>query len=109
MLLSLAAHARSLGGRGEYGPEWAAELREDILARDGHRCRRCGTAEGMLQVHHVDRDKSNTHPSNLLTLCAACHLAFHGRREGMSDILAAAARIEARDGSTPRSACAGGR
>ncbi len=106
LLLSRAARERTLGGRGEYGPEWTEELRETILARDGYRCGRCRTAEGMLQVHHVDGDKSNSHPSNLLTLCAACHLALHGRREGLSDILAAAARIELRDGSAPIVACA---
>ena len=99
--LSRLARARSLGGQGQYGPEWTPELRETILTRDGHRCRRCGNADGMLQVHHVDRDKSNSHSSNLLTLCAACHLAFHGRREGLSDILAAAALTDERGGSAP--------
>lgn len=30
-----------------------------------------------LTVHHADYDPSNNHPSNLVTLCSACHLYYH--------------------------------
>ena len=94
--LSRMAKARAIPGTGSYGPEWTQELRAAVVDRDGHRCRRCGRAECMLQVHHVDNDRTHNDPENLLTLCAACHLALHGRREGVEEIRAAAARSEER-------------
>jgi hypothetical protein len=57
----------------------------------------------------LDLDRTNNALSNLLTLCAACHLAFHGRREGIDEVLAAAAALSQRDGSAPDRACSGGR
>ncbi len=90
--LSQNAKARSIPGNGSYGPDWTPELRESVLVRDGRRCRRCGRRGPKLQVHHVDMDRTNNDLTNLLTLCAACHLAFHGRREGVDEVLAAAAR-----------------
>ena len=53
-------------------------------------------------------DRTNNDPPNLLTLCAACHLALHGRREGVEEVLAAAAAIGRRSGSAPDAARAEG-
>jgi len=106
--LSRAARTRVIAGQGDYGPEWTEELRQTVLRRDGYRCRRCGSGEGMLQVHHVDTDRTHNDLMNLLTLCAACHLAFHGRREGVEEVLAAAAALAQRDGSAPDAAHAEG-
>ena len=39
-------------------------------------CATCGTTE-KLHVHHKDRNWRNDDPSNLLTLCASCHLKLH--------------------------------
>lgn len=51
-----------------------AGLREEILERDSHQCRACGSAD-RLHVHHRkprvnDRDW-------LITVCAACHARLH--------------------------------
>lgn len=35
-------------------------------------CEKCGTTK-QLQTDHIDRDKSNNDPSNLMTLCRPCH------------------------------------
>ena len=86
------AKARAIPGTGSYGPEWTQELRDAVISRDDHRCRRCGRGDCMLQVHHVDMDRTNNDLTNLLTLCAACHLGLHGRREGVEEVHAAAAR-----------------
>ena len=46
-------------------------------------CETCGTADS-LQVHHVDHDKANNDPSNLMTLCVSCHTRWHwqhGKKE----------------------------
>lgn len=89
------ARDRAISSVGEYGPEWTEEFRAAIVSRDGHACTVCRSRE-MLQVHHVDLDRSNSDPRNLLTLCAACHLGYHGRGEGVDEILAAYAAMQAR-------------
>lgn len=58
--------------------EWM-ELRDDILERDGFRCRVCG-ASGNLRVHHIIPRKYKyiagfdiDSPANLITLCDRHH------------------------------------
>lgn len=48
--------------------------RKEALQRDGRRCRRCFTTEG-LEVHHVKPlcDGGTHDLDNLLTLCIMCH------------------------------------
>lgn len=65
---------------------WRA-MRDIILKRDNFRCRLCGSdnkkefkrygwggnyATG-LNIHHIDYNEDNSHPSNLITLCPKCH------------------------------------
>jgi Holliday junction DNA helicase RuvB len=53
-------------------------LRRRVLARDGYRCRCCGSRQ-RLMVHHV-RFRSHggaTRMSNLVTLCVRCHALVH--------------------------------
>lgn len=83
---------RAIASMGEYGPEWTAEFRAKIVARDGGMCAVCRSTK-KLQVHHVDLDRTHSHPSNLLTLCAACHLGYHGRGEQVDKIAAAHAAM----------------
>jgi DNA-binding transcriptional ArsR family regulator len=62
------------------------------VGRQGHRrflkaaCESCGfepTHERQLEIHHVDRDRSNNDPINLRTLCSNCHSLVHAAaREG---------------------------
>lgn len=43
-----------------------------------HECNRCGySIYEALEVHHIDRDRSNNDPSNLEILCANCHTLEH--------------------------------
>ena len=46
-------------------------IRPQILKRDGYRCRNCGEPSDI--VHHIDGDRSNNKPQNLITLCAKHH------------------------------------
>ncbi|MCK4847092.1 MAG: HNH endonuclease [Deltaproteobacteria bacterium] len=48
-------------------------LKDTILKRDNHACKECDSIEKPLHVHHLNLDKSNNDPSNLVTLCAKCH------------------------------------
>jgi 5-methylcytosine-specific restriction endonuclease McrA len=51
------------------------QVREVAKRRDGHRCQRCGTSEG-LEVHHVTPIEQGGNVfslDNLVTLCQPCH------------------------------------
>lgn len=98
----------------DYAPNWARQ-RERALARDGHRCRRCGAAgrpERPLHVHHVrpfrtfgyvpgvnEAHWEANRLENLITLCSRCHrLAEAGARlrsgfSGAAHVLAALAPL----------------
>jgi DEAD/DEAH box helicase domain-containing protein len=72
----------------DYGPDWD-KVRQEILTRDGHRCRKCGAGEPSDRshdVHHIRpfrefgyvrggnrNDRLANAPENLITLCRACH------------------------------------
>lgn len=54
--------------------------RQVVLHRDGHKCRRCGTAEPPLDCAHVYSRRHHAvrwDPDNLLTLCRRCHNRCH--------------------------------
>lgn len=55
-------------------------VREYVLARDGHKCVRCkgNSKDPILNVHHLESRKTGGNsPSNLVTLCETCHKAYH--------------------------------
>lgn len=61
-------------------PHWR-RCREMALARDGHRCRRCGSPYA-LQVHHLSYAypwHEHEHLEVLETLCRRCHASHHAR------------------------------
>jgi len=41
------------------------------------KCQSCGKSDGRLDTHHLDRDKSNNIPDNIVVLCASCHAFLH--------------------------------
>ena len=56
-------------------------IRDEILKRDNYQCVDCGSTD-QLAVHHKDgngrgKDNPNNDPSNLETLCRACHMKAH--------------------------------
>ncbi len=69
----------------DYGPNWETQ-RQAALARDGHRCQQCNSAQPPLHVHHLRpfrefgyaRDENENYKlanelDNLITLCPSCH------------------------------------
>lgn len=57
-----------------------------VFERDEFKCQCCGCVEddkklNKIIVHHIDVDKKNNSPSNLITLCVQCHLSLH-RKHG---------------------------
>lgn len=55
-------------------------VREYVLARDGHKCQHCKgkSKDTILNVHHIEsRKMGGNAPNNLITLCETCHKAYH--------------------------------
>jgi len=76
-------HPHWCGGDTEYGPEFTDELKEYIRERDGYQCVNCEAPEDgrAHDCHHVDYNKYNNDPTNLVTLCIPCHRRTnHNRR-----------------------------
>jgi len=62
-----------------YPTVWTKELKTRIRKRDGFTCFMCG--ENGYDVHHIDYDKENCNPENLITLCRSCHAKTHHNRD----------------------------
>jgi 5-methylcytosine-specific restriction endonuclease McrA len=67
-----------------YSSDWTGSLRESIRTRDNLICQECGVhqdeLERRLDVHHIDYNKENCNPSNLISLCRICHILTNGNR-----------------------------
>lgn len=61
------------GGRGEY--------RRIAFEHHGKKCEHCSYDERttLLDVHHIDSNRNNNDPSNLMVLCVLCHAAVTRR------------------------------
>jgi 5-methylcytosine-specific restriction endonuclease McrA len=58
--------------------ELYADLRQQVLRRDGWKCQNCGVMSN-LEVPHKQRRSQcgDDSDENLITLCAACHRSVH--------------------------------
>lgn len=59
------------------------EIADSIRDRDDHVCQLCGTPENGKKhpVHHIDYDKQNNSPSNLISLCVSHNTKVNRNRE----------------------------
>lgn len=68
-----------------YGLEFNEELREVVRNRDRRKCFICEITElncnEKLAVHHIDYDKKNNNPNNLISLCRCCHSKTNANRD----------------------------
>ena len=68
--------AKGVVGDNRYLETWPS-IASMIRQRDRHTCQRCGinlSGKGrLLHVHHLDGDRLNNDPSNLMSLCVICH------------------------------------
>jgi hypothetical protein len=71
--------------REPYAWTFNAELKEEVRRRDGYKCQLCGVSQAecrtRLPVHHIDYNKKNSDPVNLLALCASCNAKVNTNRE----------------------------
>jgi len=71
----------------KYGIGWTEILKESIRKRDKHVCQICNKSQNelmgfykKLDVHHIDYNKKNLDPKNLISLCRKCHLKTNKNR-----------------------------
>lgn len=62
-----------------YPVDWTQTLRRSIRERDNYICQVCSQYGDI--VHHIDYDKKNCNPDNLITLCDKCHGKTQHNRE----------------------------
>jgi 5-methylcytosine-specific restriction endonuclease McrA len=64
---------------------WSKTFREQIRYRDGYKCKICDVPEieckKRLLIHHIDYNKQNINPINLISLCNSCHSKTNWNRE----------------------------
>ena len=79
-------HPNYISGCGvsDYCPTWTdKEYKEALMQRDNNICQNpyCYHTTGRLSIHHIDYDKKNCHPSNLITVCIGCNGRANTYRE----------------------------
>lgn len=70
-------HPQWQGGKSfePYTVDWTETLKRSIRERDTYTCQLCKKPQGDIahDVHHIDYNKKNCNPVNLITLCHICH------------------------------------
>lgn len=68
-----------------YSLDWIETLKRSIRERDYYVCQECGIHQDelnrKLDIHHIDYNKKNCDPENLITLCRSCHMKTNYNRE----------------------------
>jgi hypothetical protein len=68
----------------QYSIQWTNTLKKAIRERDNYKCQICGIPQEEymrnLDVHHIDGNKYNCNPNNLISLCAICHTRLEHKK-----------------------------
>lgn len=66
-----------------YSVDWTMTLKRSIRERDKYTCQICWEQQWdkCHAVHHIDYNKHNCDPINLITLCNSCHMKTNTNRE----------------------------
>lgn len=80
-------HPNWKGGlsREPYPHDWNNNFKKTIRRRDNHQCQMCEKTQKeelnqSLAVHHIDYNKKNMSPQNLITLCKSCHTKTNNQK-----------------------------
>jgi len=72
----------------QYTQGWTSVLKESIRERDNYICKVCGIHQDelggwykRLDCHHIDYNKKNLNPGNLISLCRSCHIKTNFNRD----------------------------
>lgn len=63
-----------------YAFDFDKKLKKEIKKRDRYRCQNCRKKK-RLCIHHIDYDKMNSNPTNLITLCISCNFKANNKRK----------------------------
>lgn len=63
-----------------YPSEFNETLKEKVRNRDNNKCQLCGAKWGLIE-HHIDYNKENNEPYNIITLCMTCHPKTNFKRK----------------------------
>ena len=87
------------GGFSLYASDWSDDLRSAIRKRDNYTCQLCTLTQEeqgrTLDVHHIDYDKENCDPNNLISLCDSCHSKTNCNRDKWISFFMGRQRIKA--------------
>lgn len=72
-----------------YGPEFTRSFKRLIRKRDNFTCQSCGITQDeyrrilhkALDIHHIDHDRFNNDPTNLVTVCNRCNIWYSQHRD----------------------------
>ncbi len=66
-----------------YAPEFNKDKKQQVLERDNYKCQdpNCDGNHEKLHIHHIDYDKTNNNPENLIALCSSCHAKTIGKNK----------------------------
>lgn len=69
---------------GEHSPTWVSGIGSYRKLVDLTACSLCGSKNN-IQVHHKDKNRKNNEKSNLVVLCAKCHIFIaHGKTRSIA-------------------------
>ena len=75
-----------ISGEPQYVKDWTDSLKEAIRERDNYICQICLSPQEeqnrKLHIHHIDYDKTNCNPDNLISLCHSCHVKTNNKDRG---------------------------
>ena len=68
--------------KNEYCPGWN-QLAHELKEYDNYICQNliCKGKSEKITSHHIDYNKENCHPNNIITLCILCNLSANSNRE----------------------------
>ena len=74
-------HPNWQGGKSfePYSIDWTETLKRAIRERDHYLCQLCNLYGN--NIHHIDYNKKNCNPDNLITLCFKCHRKTGSNRD----------------------------
>ena len=70
-----------------YSVDWTKSLKQSIRERDHFICQLCNNpqTDRVHSVHHIDYNKQNCNPDNLITLCVGCNTKVNKNRENWTN------------------------